>query len=128
MEWFLYNLQKSKQHSLNPYTIRTIFLKGIRDEYLDIPNIMGKGYISYIPFDEIAELCQKYSRGRSKIGKRDVTSKDSKFAAGGVTRAEIWSLIENFKIDLLSTLGTQVDVLKKKETTKRRTNNVNLFS
>ena len=54
LERFLYNLQKSKQHSLNPYTIRTIFLKGIKDEYLDILNVMGKAEISYIPFDEIA--------------------------------------------------------------------------
>ena len=29
LERFLYNLQKSKQHSSNPDTIRTIFLKGI---------------------------------------------------------------------------------------------------
>jgi len=45
-EQFLYNLQKYKQHSLNPNTIRTFFLEGIRDEYLDILNVMGKGYLS----------------------------------------------------------------------------------
>jgi len=106
LEWFLYNLQKSKQHSLNPDTIRTIFLKGIRDVYLDILNVMGKADILYLPFDEIVELCQNYSRGRSKIGKRDITSRASKSAIGGVTRVKIGSLLENFKIDILSTLGT----------------------
>ena len=111
-ERFAYNLQKSKQHSLNQETIRTIFLNGVRDEYLDSLNVMGKGDISNIPFEEIAELCQKYSRGRSKIGKREASSKAAKSAAGGITRAEIGSLLENFKTDLLSTLGTQVDVLK----------------
>lgn len=45
LERFAYNLQKSKQHSLNQETIRTIFLKGIKDEYLDILNVMGKGDI-----------------------------------------------------------------------------------
>ena len=112
MERFAYNLQKSKQHSLNQETIRTIFLKGVRDEYLDILNVMGKGDISNLPFEEIAELCQKYSRGRSKTGKRETSSKVAESAAGGITRAEIGSLLENFKTDLLSTLGTQVDVLK----------------
>ena len=76
---------------------------------------MGKWDISYLPFDEIVELCQKYSRGRAKKGKRDITSRTSKSAIGGVTNTEIGSLIENFKIDLLSTLGTQVDVLKPKK-------------
>jgi len=36
---------------------------------------MGKGDISNLPFNEIAKLCQKYSRGRSKSGKRDGSSK-----------------------------------------------------
>eukprot|EP00253_Pinus_taeda_P005658 PITA_05658 len=112
LERFSYNLQKSKQHSLNQETIRTIFLKGVRDDYLDILNVMGKGDISNLLFEEIVELCQKYSRGRSKIGKREVSSKAAKSAAGGITRAEIGNLLENFKTDLLSTLGTQVDVLK----------------
>ena len=64
LEIFSCNLQKSKKHSLKLDTIHTIFLKGIRDEYLDILNVMGKGDISNLPFNEIAELCQKYSRGR----------------------------------------------------------------
>ena len=66
LERFSYNLQKSKYNSLTPEMIRTIFLKGIREEYLDILNVMGKGDISYLPFDEIQYLCQKYSRGKAR--------------------------------------------------------------
>lgn len=64
LQRFSYSPQKAKQHSLNSDTIRTIFLKDIRDEYLDILNIMGKGDISNFPFHEIVDLCQKYSRRR----------------------------------------------------------------
>ena len=71
--------------------------------------------ISNLPFEEIAELCQKYSRGRAKSGKRDISSKASKFVASAVTRAEIGSLVENFKTNILSTLATRVDVLKSKK-------------
>lgn len=106
LERFAYNIQQSKQHSLNQNTIRTIFLQGIRDDYLDILNVMGKGDISNLPFNEIADLCQKYYRGRLKTRRRDVSSKATKLAARGVTRAEIGSLLENFKTDLLSTFGT----------------------
>ena len=73
LERFLYNLQKSKYTSLTSNIIKTIFLKGIQDEYFDALNVMGKGYVSYSPFDEIIELCQMYSRGRARKGKRDIT-------------------------------------------------------
>lgn len=67
------------------------------------------------PYDEIAELCQKYSKGRVKSGKRDANSKVTKSTTGSITRAKLENLFENFKIDILSTLGTQVDVLKAKK-------------
>ena len=115
LEIFLYNLQKSKFTSLTSDIIRTIFLKGIQDEYLDVINVMGKWDVSYLPFDEITELCQKYSRGRARKGKRDITSKTTKLATGSISRAEFGSLLEYFKAHILSTLGTQVEVLKTKK-------------
>ena len=57
LERFMYNLQKSKYTSLTSDIIKTIFLKGIQDEYLDVLNVMGKGDVSYLPFDENTELC-----------------------------------------------------------------------
>jgi len=48
LEQFLYNVQKSKQLSQDPNTIKTILLKAIRDEYLDILNVMGKTDMSYM--------------------------------------------------------------------------------
>ena len=76
---------------------------------------MGNGDVSYLPFDEITKLCQKYSRGRARNGKRDVTSKITKSATGTISRAEFGSLLEDFKTDILSTLGTQVELLKTKK-------------
>ena len=68
-EIFLYSLQKSKQSSLNLDIIRTVFLKGIRDEYINVLNLMGPGDISFLPFDQIFELCKNYSKGRAKTRK-----------------------------------------------------------
>ena len=53
VEMFLYNLQKTKQITLNNDTIRTIFLKGIQEEYIDVLNLMGAGDISQFPFATI---------------------------------------------------------------------------
>jgi len=115
LEQFAYNLQNSKHRSMTLDLIRTIFFRGIREEYLDDLNLMGKGDISTLPFEEIAELCEKYSRSKAKIGKRTISSKATKSASTSVTRAEIGNLLEEFKTDLLSTLGTQIDTLKAKK-------------
>ena len=95
--------------------IRTIFLKGIREEYLDDLSLMGKGDISTLPFEEIADLCEKYSRSKARYRKRALSSKATKSASASVTRAEIGNLLEEFKTDLLSTLGNQIDTLKAKK-------------
>ena len=115
LERFLYNLQKSKYNSLTFDIIRTIFLKGIRDEYLDILNLMGKWDISYLPFVEITEICQIFSWWRARNGKRDVTSKITKSTTWIISRTELGNLLEDFKTDLLSTLGTQVEISKTKK-------------
>ena len=95
-------------------------MKGIPDEYLDVLNVMGKGDVSYLPFDEIKELCQKYSRGRARKGKRDITSKITKSTTGSISRAEFGSLLDDFKYDILITLGTQVELIKTKKTQEQQ--------
>jgi len=44
-----------------------------------------------------------------------------------VTRAKIGSLLENFKIDLLSTSGTQVDLLKAKKKQQEEKQTMSVF-
>jgi hypothetical protein len=61
VERFLYNLQKTKHSTLNDDTIRTIFLKGIQEEYIEVLNLMGSGDVSHLPFAEICDLCRRYS-------------------------------------------------------------------
>lgn len=63
---------------------------------------MGKGEISNLPFDEITDLCQKYSRSSTRNGRRGTTSRITKSAIGNITRAELGNLIKDFKTDLLS--------------------------
>jgi hypothetical protein len=50
MEWFSYISHKSKYHDLPDDAVRTLFLKGISEEYLVILNPMASGDISHKPF------------------------------------------------------------------------------
>ena len=121
LERFLYNYQKFKQR-LNDNTMKTIFLKGIQDEYIDILNLMGSGDISILPFNDIGILCRKYSRSKAKHGKSVRDTRVNKSASGGVTRVELGNLLENFKMDILGTLSSQLDTIK----VKRRQEEENL--
>ena len=46
---FLYNLQNTKQAGMNEETTKNIFLREIRDGYVDILNLMGSEDVSQLP-------------------------------------------------------------------------------
>jgi hypothetical protein len=84
------------------------------EEYIYVLNLMGFGDISYFPFDDIFNLCKKYSRSIAKYGKgiRDTFSKVTKIVVGEVTRVELGNLLEHFKTKILGTLSSQLDTIK----------------
>jgi hypothetical protein len=80
-------------------------------------NLMELGDISHKPFSEMCEMCKNYSRSRDKTGKnvRDPYNRSLKpVSSGGIMRAEKGNLLENFKTNILSTIGSQLDTLKLK--------------
>ena len=113
---FLYILQKSRYTNLQEDAIKTVFLRGILDEYVETLNLMAADDVSHKPFFDICELCRTYSRNRVKTGKniiKDPFRRTSKVVdSSGVTRVELGNLLENFKTDLLSTISSQLDTLK----------------
>ena len=74
---------------------------------------MGYRDVSQLLLADVYALCKKYSRRRSKVGKglRDPMKRVTKSAYGGVTRDEIGNLLEDFKIDSLGTISSQLDTL-----------------
>jgi len=99
VEQFHYNLQKSKHKYLEKDILKTLLLKGIKDEFLELLNLIGKGDVFQLLYDDVCELCIKYSKEISKAGKssRDVCSFFSKSATRTRDiRAEIDVLFENF--------------------------------
>ena len=92
LERFTYTLQKSKYNDLQDEAIKTLFLKGVSDEYIDTLNLMASGDIYQKDFEAISELCRTYSRSRGKTAKsvREPVNKITKVpTSGGVTRIEL---------------------------------------
>jgi hypothetical protein len=85
------------------------------EEYIDTLNLMASGDIYQKKFEAISELCRTYSRSKGKTAKsvREPVNKNTKTStSGGVTRVELGNLLDNFKTDLLGTIGSQLDTLK----------------
>ena len=67
----LNNVQRDGQTNMGLYVLKIILLCGIRDDFLDILNLLEKGDISKQSFEKIIELCKRYSRGSSRNKKQD---------------------------------------------------------
>jgi hypothetical protein len=121
VERLQYNLQRSSHPNVSKYIIKIILLKGVRDDCLDMLNMLGKGDISKESYDQIVNLCKICSIGaaRNRSNSRDTTfSRVQKSASGGATRAEIGNLLEDFKTEMLSSFASQIDtlqIMKKKD-------------
>jgi len=101
--------------NLNGETLKALLLKAIRDEWIDILNMMGRGDISQLPLRDIAKLCVHLSRGKYKTGKgpKDPSLiRENKSATGSLSRAEIGNMLDEFKTNILGSLSEQLDTLK----------------
>ena len=130
LERFQYNLKRAKMSNLDDETLKALILKSIRDEWIDILNMMGKGYISQLPLRDITELCIHLSRGKSKTGKgpRDSSLiRAKKSATGSVSRAEFGNMLDEFKTDILGSLSEQLDTLKIQHKQKAETDALAIF-
>ena len=110
VERFQYNLQRSPYASLPlpDNVLKTTLIKGMKEQWVETLNIMGKGDIYQENFADIINLCIRSSRGstRLKSAERDMITRDSKISDESITRVEIGNLLQDFKMDIFGTLKT----------------------
>eukprot|EP00253_Pinus_taeda_P028979 PITA_28979 len=119
VERFQYNLQRSPYASLAlpDNVLKTTLIRGMKEQWIETLNIMGKGDIYQESFADIIGLCIRSLRGSTRIKptEHDRFARENKISSEVVTRMEIGNLFENFKTDILGTLTTQLDVLQAKQ-------------
>ena len=117
VERLQYNLEISDHPNMSKDILKSILLKGVHDDCLDMLNMLGKWDISKESYDEIVNLCNRCSRGAVNRPKsRDSTYlRVQKSASGGATRPEIGNLLEEFKTEMLSSFASQIDTLQVKK-------------
>ena len=71
VERLMYNVQRDGLTNIWLDVLKIILLRGIREDFLGMLNLMGKGDISKESFGNIIKLCRRYSRGSSRTNKWD---------------------------------------------------------
>ena len=84
----MYNVKREKLHHLGSDTLKTLLLRTSRDEWIDLLNIMSRGDVYKLSFDEICETCKHISRGKIRVGKSTSRS---------VRQAKLGNLFVDFK-------------------------------
>jgi len=104
-------------------------IKGMKDQWIETLNIMGKSNICQEDYANIIDLCIRCSRGSTilKPARRDAITRDNKASGGSVTRAEIGNLLEDFKMDILETLTTKLDIMQAKQKQVEAEQNLVIF-
>ena len=66
MNIFFFVQTMHNEDELLDHHLKTILLKGVRDDCIDMLNMLGKGGISKESYDEIVILCKRCSRGDAR--------------------------------------------------------------
>ena len=63
----MYDVKREKLHHLGFDTLKNLLLRTIRDDWIDLLNLMSKGDVYQLSFEEIFETCKHISRGRERL-------------------------------------------------------------
>ena len=67
IERFMYNVKREKLHHLGSETLKTLLLRTIRDEWINLLDLISRGDVYQLSFEEICETCKHIPRGRERV-------------------------------------------------------------
>ena len=102
----MYNVKREKLHHLRYDTLKTLLLRTIRDEWIDLLDLMSRGDVYQLSFEEICETCKQKSIGRERV---------SKSTSRSVSQGKIGNFFDDFKKEILSNLTKEVEILRMKD-------------
>ena len=107
LERKLYILQRSK-HKFDISTIRTLFLSGLTEDSRNNLNLLGQTDIAQKAFDQICDLCRKFSKNQSRSN-RGNRNKTSKLGSIDAMIIGLENKMNNMKIKIMNIVSKQID-------------------
>jgi len=125
LERFLYILQRSKQ-KFDLSTIRTLFLRGLTKDSRQNINLLGQGDIAQKTFEQICDLCRKFSRNQSRFT-RGGRRKTNKLGSIDAMIIDLEKKMDIRKIEIMNIVSKQIDSLKFQQKLEKEQESLSIF-
>lgn len=101
---------KRARHTLDPEPLKLVLLRGIREDILEILNMMSRGEIYQIPYNNIKNVFKNHSRAARK---KDRASQDlSSFSSSTTSiKSEVGNILEDLKSEMMHTFSLQMETM-----------------
>ena len=88
-----------------------MFLRGLTNDARNNLNLLGQGDIAKKYFDQICDLCRKFSRNQYRSGK-GIQNRNKKTESTYAMIIGLENKMENMKIEIMNTVSKQINSLK----------------
>lgn len=107
-------IYKRVRCTLDRESLKLILLRVITEDILETLNLLSRGDIYQLPYDDIKTNFQNHSRVTTKKG-RASQSLASSSSSNTSIRSEIGNMFEDFKSEMIHTLALQMDTMQIKK-------------
>ena len=101
---------KRARYTLNRELLKLVLLREIREYLLETLNMLSRGDIYQLPYDDVKTVFKNHSRVARKKG-RASHGLDSSSSSNTCIKSEIGNMLEDFKSEMLHTLALQMDTM-----------------
>jgi len=88
--------------TLDPKSLKLVLLRGIKEDILETINMLSRGDIYQLPYENITTLFKNHSRDARKKG-RSIQALASSSSSTTFIKNEIGNMLEEFKSEMLHT-------------------------
>jgi len=101
---------KRARCTLDPESLKLVFLRGVREDLLDTLNMIAGGDFYQLPYEDINTIFRnnyKVARKKGRGNQPMASTSSSNLSIKG----EIGNMLEDFKSDMMQTLALQLDTM-----------------
>jgi len=102
---------KRARCTLDPESLKLVLLRGIREALLQTLNLLSRGDIYQLPYDDIKTVFKNHSRAARKKGRASQALASSSSSNTSI-KSEIGNMLEDFKNEMLHTLAQPMDTMQ----------------
>jgi hypothetical protein len=96
--------KRAYSFKLDGNSLKLVFLKGVRGEFMENLNILTNGYVFQLEYEYIKKVFKKYFMSTRKKSRNGINVSPQSFNSTTIIKNEIGRLLEDMKTNILHSL------------------------